>query len=164
MLFRSYLQLLNDLRMFRVDLSGKEGKPVVATSLGDRIAGVHPDSRGSISLGPDGRVYSAIRVDNQTGFGSGYLHHLIRHDPKKRTMEDLGVFTVSNPGFFDFKGVQAKNPDGSLRPRHGYHTLPDGTLTPLHVIMGMIVARDGTIYATTIYPYSLLKVETVKAK
>ena len=160
----AYLQLLNDLRMFRVDLSGKEGKPVVATSLGDRIAGVHPDSRGSISLGPDGRVYSAVRVDNQTGFGSGYLHHLIRHDPKKRAMEDLGVFTVSNPGFFDFKGVQAKNPDGSLRPRHGYHTLPDGTLTPLHVIMGMIVARDGTIYATTIYPYSLLKVESVKAK
>ena len=99
--------------------------------MGDRIAGVHPDSRGSISLGPDGRVYSALRVDNKTGFGSGYLHHLIRHDPKKRTMEDLGVFTVSNPGFFDFKGVQAKNPDGSLRPRHGYHTLPDGTLTPL---------------------------------
>lgn len=161
----AYVQVLNDLRMFRVDLSGKEGKPVVATSLGDRLAGVHPDSRGSISIGPDGRVYSAIRVDNKTGFGAGYLHHLIRHDPKKKNaMEDLGVFTVSNPGFFDFKGTQAKNPDGSLRPRHGYHTLPDGTLTPLHVIMGMIVARDGTIYATTIYPYSLLKVESVKAK
>ena len=42
-------------------------------------------------------------------------------------------------------------------------TLPDGTLTPLHVIMGMIVARDGTIYATTIYPYTLLKVESLKA-
>jgi len=160
----AYLQVLNDLRIFRVDLTGKEGKAVVATSLGDRIAGVHPDSRGSICLGPDGRVYSAVRVDNKTGFGGGYLHHLVRHDPKKRAMEDLGVFTVSNPGFFDFKGTQAKNPDGSLRPRHGYHTLPDGTLTPLHVIMGMIVARDGSIYATTIYPYSLLKVESVKAK
>ncbi|MBI3744687.1 MAG: hypothetical protein HY261_10460 [Chloroflexi bacterium] len=160
----AYLQVLNDLRMFRVDLTGKEGKPVVVTSLGNRIEGVHPDSRGSISLGPDGRVYSAIRVDNKTGFGTGYLHHLIRHDPKKKiAMEDLGVFTVSNPGFFDFKGEPAKNPDGSLRPRHGYHTLPDGTLTPLHVIMGMIVARDGTIYATTIYPYTLLKVESVKA-
>ncbi len=160
----AYLQVLNDLRMFRVDLSGKEGKAVVATSLGDRLAGVHPDSRGSIALGPDGRVYSALRVDNKTGFGAGYLHHLIRHDPKKKSaMEDLGVFTVSNPGFFDFKGPQATNPDGSARPRHGYHTLPDGTLTPLHVIMGMIVARDGTIYATTIYPYSLLKVEGMKA-
>ena len=45
---------------------------------------------------------------------------------------------------------------------NGYHTLPDGTLTPLHVIMGMIVAGDGTIYATTIYPYTLMKVESVK--
>jgi hypothetical protein len=29
--------------------------------------------------------------------------------------------------------------------------------------MGMIVTRGGTIYATTIYPYTLLKVESVKA-
>ena len=44
-----------------------------ATSLGDRVKGVHPDSRGSISIGPDGRVYSVVRVDNKTGFGTGYL-------------------------------------------------------------------------------------------
>lgn len=159
----AYLQLLDDLRMFRVDLSGPAGKPVIATNLGERIKGLHPDSRGSISIGPDGKVYSAVRIDNTTKFGNGYLHHLVRHDPKKRSMEDLGVFAVRNPNFFDFKGPQAKNPDGSLRPRHGYHTLPDGTLTPLHVIMSMIVARNGTIYATTIYPYTLLKVETMKA-
>jgi hypothetical protein len=159
----AYLQLLNDLRMFRVDLSGPSGKPVVATNLGERIKGEHPDSRGSICLGPDGRVYSATRIDNRTGFGKGYLHHVIRHDPKTKAMDDLGVFAVRNPAFFDFKGPQAKNPDGSLRPRHGYHTLPDGTLTPLHVIMSMIVARDGTLYATTIYPYTLLKVDSVKA-
>jgi hypothetical protein len=159
----AYLQLLNDLRMFRVDLSGPSGKPVIATNLGDRIKGENPDSRGSICLGPDGRVYSAVRIDNRTGFGKGYLHHLVRHDPKTRAMEDLGVFAVRNPTFFDFKGPQAKNPDGSLRPRHGYHTLPDGTLTPMYVIMAMIVARNGTIYATTIYPFTLLKVETVRA-
>src|SRR5436305_7660834 len=71
----AYLQLLDDLRMFRIDLSGSAGRPVAATDLGNRIAGKHPDSRGSISIGPDGRVYSAVRVDNETGFGSGYLHH-----------------------------------------------------------------------------------------
>ena len=159
----AYVQLLNDLRLFRVDLTGAAGKPVVATDLGNRIEGLHPDSRGSISIGPDGRVYSAVRVDNKTGFGGGYLHHLIQHDPRKRTMNDLGVFAVKNPDFFDFKGPLVKNPDGSGRPRHGYHTLPDGTLTPLHVIMGLIVAQNGTVYATSIYPYSLLKVESVKA-
>lgn len=159
----AYLQLLDDLRMFRVDLSGPTGKPVNAINLGERIKGRNPDSRGSISIGPDGRVYSAVRIDNTTKFGTGYLHHLVRHDPKTGGMEDLGVFAVRNPGFFNFKGPQAKNPDGSLRPRHGYHTLPDGTLTPLHVIMAMIVARNGTIYATTIYPFTLLKVDSVKA-
>lgn len=158
----AYLQLLNDLRLFRVDLTGTTGQPVIATNLGNRIEGVNPDSRGSISIAPDGRVYSVIRIDNKTGFGDGYLHHLIRYDPKRRKMEDLGVFSITNPDFFDFKGVQAKNPDGTLRPRHGFHTLPDGTLTPLHVVMAMIVAHDGTVYATIIYPFTLMKVGKVK--
>src|SRR5438445_6932051 len=154
----AYLQLLNDLRMFQIDLGEDAGHPVPARSLGKRIEGKHPDSRGSISIGPDGRVYSAVRIDNETGFGTGYLHHLVRFDPRAKQMADLGIFAVKNPDFFDFKGPQAKNSDGSLRPRHGFHTLPDGTLTPLHVIMALIVAHDGTIYATTIYPFTLLRI------
>jgi hypothetical protein len=157
----AYLQLLNDLRMFELELGGAAGTPVVARSLGNRIEGKHPDSRGSISIAPDGRVYSAVRIDNETGFGTGYLHHLVRYDPRARQMADLGVVAVKNPDFFDFKGPQAKNPDGSLRPRHGFHTLPDGTLTPLHVIMATIVAHDGTIYATTIYPFTLLRIPPI---
>jgi hypothetical protein len=157
----AYLQLLNDLRMFEIDLAGPAGKPVTARSLGKRIEGKHPDSRGSISIGPDGRVYSAVRTDNDSGFGTGYLHHIVRFDPRVKQMADLGVVAVKNPSFFDFKGPQAKNPDGTLRPRHGFHTLPDGTLTPLHVIMALIVAHDGTIYATTIYPFTLLRIAAV---
>jgi hypothetical protein len=157
----AYLQLLNDLRLFEVDLGGKAGEPVPARSLGKRLEGKHPDSRGSISIAPDGRVYSALRIDNETGFGTGCLHHLVRYDPRSRRMADLGVFAVRNPDFFDFKGPQARNPDGSLRPRHGYHTLPDGTLTPLYVIMALVVARDGTVYATTIYPFTLLRIPAV---
>ena len=158
----AYLQLLNDLRLFQIDLGGAAGKPVVGRSLGNRVEGKNPDSRGSLSIAPDGRVYSAVRVDNATGFGKGYLHHLVRYDPGTKQMADLGIITVKNPDFFDFKGPQAKNPDGSLRPRHGFHTLPDGTLTPLHVILAMIVARDGTVYATTIYPFTLLRIPAVR--
>lgn len=157
----AYLQLLNDLRMFRIILSGGPDEPVVATNLGNRLEGKGPDSRGSISIGPDGRVYSMVRIDNSTGFGQGYLHHLVRFDPKKSAMEDLGILAIRNPDFFDFT-VERKNPDGSLRPRHGFHTLPDGTLTPLHVIMATIVTRDGTIYATTIYPFTLLKIGRIR--
>jgi hypothetical protein len=159
----AYLQLLDHLRMFRVDLSSPSGQPVTARDLGDRVRGKNPDSRGSISIGPDGRVYSSIRVDNETGFGSGFLHHLIGHDPSTGAMDDLGVFAVTNPGFFDFTPGRYKNPDGSERPSHGFHTLPDGTLTPLHVILALIVAHDVTIYATTLYPFTLLKIESVRA-
>lgn len=157
----AYLQLLNDLRWFEVDLSGENGKPVVAKSLGDRVAGKNPDSRGSISVAADGRVYSTVRVDNATGFGTGYLHRVVRYDAATKQTADLGVLAVKNPNFFDFKGRQAKNQDGSLRPRHGFHTLPDGTLTPLHVVLATIVAKDGSIYATTLYPFTLLRVPPV---
>lgn len=159
----AYLQTLNDLRMFRVDLSGPVGQPVVATNLGNRLQGEHPDSRGSIALGPDGRVYSAMRIDNTTGFGTGYLHHIVRHDPQNGMMEDLGVIKISNPDFFPFAAGPPKNENGTNRPIHGYHTLPDGTLTPLHVILAQIVAHDGTLYATVLAPFTLIKVESVKA-
>lgn len=159
----AYLQFLDDLRLFRVDLGGDAGQPVIARNLGNRIQGENPDSRGAISIGPDGRVYSVMRIDNKTGFGEGYLHHLIRHDPASGAMTDLGVLAVRNRDFFNFAAGPGKNPDGSARPIHGYHTLPDGTLTPLHVILAMIVTKDGTVYATTLYPFTLLKVEAVKA-
>ncbi|MFN0128592.1 MAG: hypothetical protein ACKV19_18120, partial [Verrucomicrobiales bacterium] len=116
---------------------------------------------GSIDIARDGRVYSSIRINNGTGFGDGYLHHLVRYDPAAKKFSDLGVYAVKNPDFFDFQGPHAKNPDGSLRPRHGFHRLPDGTLTPLHVILATIVAKDGTIYATTIYPFTLLRIPAI---
>ena len=144
----AYVQFLNDLRLFHVDLSGAAGQPVIATDLGNRIEGVNPDSRGSISIGPDGRVYSVIRIDNGTGFGDGYLHHLVRYDPTTGAMDDLGVLAVKNPGYA-----------GDARPNHGFHTLPDGTLTPLHTSLAMIVARDGTVYVTVLSPFTLLKID-----
>lgn len=152
----AYLQFLNDLRMFRVDLTSAAGRPVVAVDLGNRIEGRNPDSRGSISIGPDGRVYSIVRIDNTTGFGGGYVHHLVRHDPATGAMDDLGVFAIRNPDFFNFA-------DPGDRPAHGYHTFPDATLTPLHHMLAMIVTRDGVVYATVLYPFTLLEIETVKA-
>lgn len=159
----AYLQLLNDTRLFHVDLGSPTGQPVLAHSLGERFpGGKNPDSRGSISIAKDGRVYSTIGVTNETGYGTGLLHHLVRFDPKTKQMSDLGIYAIKNPDFFNFKkDPQDKNEDGSLRPRHGYHKLPDGTMTPLHVVMATIVAHDGTVYATTIYPFTLMKVPAI---
>ena len=77
-------------------------------------------------------------------------------------MNNLGVLTVKNPDFF-FKSPGAKRIPPAINsdhpPYYGYHTLPDGTLTPLYNHLAMIVARDGTIYVTIIYPFTLLQID-----
>ncbi|HEX8911219.1 MAG TPA: hypothetical protein VF796_02585, partial [Humisphaera sp.] len=145
----AYLILMNDPTLLRIPLDGAEGK-VVAKGLGLMIEGKHPDSRCGLDVGPDGRVYAVVRVDNDSGFGKGYLHHVVRFDPATAKHEDLGVLRVKNPDFFDF---EAKGPDGKKQPwTHGFHTLPDGALTPLHAHMALVAARDGSVYVTIIYP------------
>jgi hypothetical protein len=150
---RAYLILMDDPTLLEIDLMGG-GEAATAISHGVMVEGKHPDSRGSLTLSPDGNVYSLVRIDNETGFGTGYLHHLARFDPRTKRMEDLGVLAVSNPDFFPFD----KKPPHS----HGFHRLPDGTLTPLHVHMALAAAHDGTLYATIIYPFTLLRIEGYK--
>ena len=154
----AWLILMNDPTLLRIDLHSAGGQ-VVAESLGLMIEGKNPDSRCALTIHPDGKIYALVRVENTSGFGTGMLHHLVRHDPAKNRNENLGVLKVQNPDFFDW----SPGPDGKAKPwTHGFHKLPDGTMTPLHAHMGLIAARDGTLYATILYPYTLLKMDGYK--
>lgn len=155
---RAYLILMNDPTLVEIDLIA-DGPVARATARGRMVEGKHPDSRCALSVAPDGRVYALVRVDNDTGFGAGYLHHLARYDPATKSVEDLGVLKVTNPDYFDFgPGPDGKKPHHS----HGFHTLPDGTLTPLHAHMALVVARDNTVYVTIIYPFTLLRIDAYR--
>ncbi len=152
----AWLVLMNDVRLIKLDLGGADGAPVQATRVGTMVEGDKPDSRSALSIAPDGRVYVVASVENKTGFGKGRLHHLARFDPKSGKIEDLGVLTVKNPDFFNF----GPGPDGKKPPwSHGYHTLPDGTLTPLHNHMALIMTKEGGAYVTIIAPFTLLRIE-----
>ena len=153
----AYLRLMSDAILYEIDLMG-QGAAISAVSHGKMIEGRKPDSRCALALSPDGWLYNVIRVDNETGYGSGYLHHLVRFHPRSKKKEDLGVLAVKNPDFFDFQGSDNNKPPWS----HGYHTLPDGTLTPLHSHMGLVAANDGALYVTILYPYTLLKIDAFK--
>lgn len=66
------------------------------------------------------------------------------------------MLAVKNPDFFPFGGRS----DGKPPPwSHGFHKLPDGTLTPLHHHMALIAGRDGAVYVTIIYPFTLLRLD-----
>ncbi|MFT5125532.1 MAG: hypothetical protein ACI9TH_001818 [Kiritimatiellia bacterium] len=154
----AYLILMNDPTLLVVDLFS-EGEVVEAKSCGKMIEGKQPDSRCALTIAPDGRIYTLVSVNNETGFGEGKLHHLLRYDPTKNKSEDLGVLAVTNPDFFEFgPGPDGKKPAWS----HGFHTLPDGRMTPLHHHMALLAGQDGTLYATILYPFTLLKIEGFK--
>jgi len=142
--------LRNELCLVRIDLGGRVGRPVRARSLKTCFAGHKPEARGSLSIVPDGNVYADVWVDS--------LPHLVRYDPRTRQMADLGVIAVRNPDFYDFDGPPVQNPDGSVRFRGGFQRLPDGTLVPTHNILALHVAHDGTLYATVLYPFTLLRI------
>ncbi len=164
----AYLILMNDPTLLAIDLHS-EGETVAAASHGKLIEGKNPDSRCALTIEPvrkddkgnviGGRIYALVRVDNETGYGKGYLHHLLRFDPKTNKQENLGVLVVKNPDFFDWN---KKLPDGKPWPwTHGFHKLPDGALTPLHAHMALLAGRDGSIWATIIYPFALVKVDPI---
>jgi len=156
----AYLIRMAEAVLYRIDLSG-DGKTAAAANLGKLIEGKNYDSRGSLIVGTDGKVHALVRIDNETKFGTGYLHHLVSYDPAAKKMTDHGVLGVKNPDWFDF----SPGKDGKPKPwSHGFHKLPDGTYTPLHVHMALIQAKDGTLYGTSIYPFTLLKMEPKDVK
>ena len=117
---------MSDSRLFRIDLTAA-GPSVPVADLGRLLPGKGFDSRGSLIVGHDGKVYVLIRVDNDTGFGKGYLHHLVSYDPARNQTVDHGVIAVRNKDWFQFHDAHGKPKPWS----HGFHTLPDGTITPL---------------------------------
>ena len=153
----AWLILMNNASLISIDLASR-GKKVKGANHGLMLEGKRPDSRSALTIAPDGKIYTLISVQNTTGFGKGKLHHLCQYDSKKRRHEDLGVLAVKNPDFFDFNPANGKKPPWS----HGYHTLPDGTMTPLHNHMALVATRDNTLYATIIYPFTLLKIDAYR--
>ena len=155
---RAFLIRMSDPTLLEIPLGAGDG-PVAATSHGKMLDGKGMDSRCALTLHPDGRVYALVREDNRTGFGEGFLHHLTRFDPASKKVEDLGVIAIDNPDYFPLSRLHDKNP-----PPHcnGFHRLPDGTWTPLHHHMALTSGLDGTLYATFLGPFTLLRIDGYK--
>lgn len=159
----AYLVYMTSPMLYRVDLEEEDEDRVTLEALGPALDSDEPtDSRCALSLGPDGDVYLAVRRVNDTGFGNGHLHHLVRYDPDDETMTDLGVVVVGNPDYFDFDA--ARRDDRSPRLHRGFRTLPDGTLAPDVVHLSMIVTDEGDAYMTFLSPFTLVRIENVTAR
>lgn len=148
----AYLVYMTAPTLYRLDLT-TDADVIELDALGRAVDAERTDSRCALSIGPDGNVYVAMRRPNDTGFGAGHLHHLVRYDPKAGTMTDLGVLAVENPDFFDFEGATTRS--------DGFRTLPDGTFAPNVVHLAMIICSRGDAYVTFLYPFTVLHVKGV---
>jgi len=146
-----FRRLGDDLRLIVLELGGRAGRPVRARSIPTPFAEKKPHSRGTLAVAPDGGVYADVWVENR--------HHLVRYDSRREVMDDLGVIAVRNPDYYDFDGPAAVNEYGEARYRGGFQRLPDGTLMPTDNILALHAAHDGTLYATVLYPFTLLRFE-----
>ena len=154
----AFLIFMSDPTLLELPLSAGDGN-VQAISHGKMIQGKGPDCRCALTLHPDGRVYALIHVQNETSFGESVLHHLTRFDPASRKIEDLGVVAVQNPDYFPLSLLA---PGKQAPPNcNGFRRLPDGTWVPTQH-MALMAAHDGTLYATFLGPFTLLRIDGFK--
>jgi hypothetical protein len=152
----AYLLMLTNPTLYSISLAGA-GKTTTATDLGKMLTTDKPvSSYSSLAMHPDGNVYALFVTPDPAGKAKGNLNVLVRYESKSKAMRTLGALAIRNKDYFDFH----PGSDGKPKPwSNGVEKLTDGTLVPTAVHQGMIVARDGTLYAMLISPFAVLKID-----
>jgi len=134
-------------QLYQYDLRGS-GTILKGKSLGKLIDTAQKTDCRALCVAPDGTVWAGVAA---TFEGRGQFLHVVRYRPGSRGPEDLGPIAISNPDYTSFADA-----DGQARKwHHGVYRLEDGTMLPRYVVMGIAGARDGTVYVTTLYPFTL---------
>jgi streptogramin lyase len=134
--------------LFSFDLTAA-GDKLPGKSLGELLPGAKKTDCRAMCVGPDGRVWAAV---TDQGAADGPTLHLVGYKPGDKAPRDLGPVGIANPDYTKFTGDDGK----PLPWRHTVRKAKDGTLTPWQP-MGVCGAADGSVYVTTIAPFTLLK-------
>jgi sugar lactone lactonase YvrE len=138
--------------LYRFDLTAK-GKTIPGTRVGDLL----PEGKGkprktdcrAMCVGPDGTMWAAV---TEQGLKEGAVLHLVSYRPGAKAPRDHGPVGVANPSFTTFSDSK-----GKAKPwHHTMRKMKDGTLSP-YVPMGVCALADGSVYVTTIAPFTLLR-------
>ncbi len=146
-----YAVAMSGNRLFSYRLDG-EGSTLAGSSLGKLLSTAKGTDCRAMCVGPRGRVWAAV-TGSFEGESDAALH-LVSYATGDAAPHDHGAMTVENPDYTQFVG-----PDGKPLPsHHGIKKRADGATVPLYP-MGVCEARDGTVYVTVIYPYTLLEMK-----
>ncbi|MFO1092631.1 MAG: hypothetical protein U0992_04850 [Planctomycetaceae bacterium] len=142
-----YAVAMSGNQLYSYDLTG-DGNTLAGRSHGPLIPGAQATDCRAMCVGPDGRVWAGVAA---TFEGRGQFLHLASYTPGAAAPVDHGPIAIGNPDYTEFKDADGKD----LPWHHGVYKLDDGTLLPRYTIMGICAARDGTVYLTTLAPFTL---------
>jgi hypothetical protein len=142
-----YAVAMSGNQLYSYDLTA-EGDVLPGRRLGPLSPGAKATDCRAMCVGPDGAVWAGVAVTTPIG---GQLLQVVRYRPGEPAPRDLGPVAIGNPDYTTFVGAGGKE-----KPyHHGVFRLKDGTLVPRYVIMGICAATDGTVYLTTLYPFTV---------
>ena len=96
----------------------------------------------------DGTVWAGVATSYEK---RPSVLRLVSFRPGDPAPTDRGPIAIGNPDYTTFTDAA-----GKTKPHHnGVERLDDGTLIPRYSIMGICAARDGTVYAMTLSPFTL---------
>ncbi len=142
-----YAVAMSGNQLYAYDLSS-EAQTLPGRSLGPLIPGAQKTDCRAMCVAPDGTVWAGVAA---TFTGRGQFLHLVSWRPGSQIPIDHGPIAIGNPDYARFTDADGK----TKKWHHGVYRLSDDKLLPRYVIMGICAASDGTVYLTTLYPFTL---------
>ena len=127
--------------LFSYDLT-ENGPTLSGRSIGPLVKGATNTDCRAMCVGPDGTVWAGVMA---TFPGQPQLPRLVSYRPGDPSPTDHGPIAISNPDYADFKGDN----------QHGVHRPFEDELVSRFVVMGITAAQNGTVYLTTLYPFTM---------
>lgn len=142
-----YAIAMSGNQLYSYDLTA-EGEVLPGRSLGKLSPDAESTDCRALCVGEDGTVWAGIAAKDQS---HGDWLRLVSYRPGDAAIRDHGRVGIANPDYTDFTG-----PDGQPLPyHHGVERAEDGTLFPRYNILGICAADNGTVYVTTLAPFTL---------
>ena len=136
-------------QLYSYDVSADGGETLAGKSHGKLLDGALETDCRAMCVHPDGTVWAGVEGKFE-GMAQKYLY-LVSYKPGAATPVNHGTIAVKNPDFTNFTDAAGK----PLPWHHGFAKHKDGTLFPQYVVMAICAAKDGTIYPTTLAPFTL---------
>lgn len=142
-------------QLIAYDLTG-EGDVLEGRTLGPLVADATSTDCRALAVAPNGTVWAGVAA---TIPEKGTSLRVVSWSPEGQAAGEVNRDSPIDRGpiaIGSIDGLRLEDEQGQTRPwHHGIERRADGKLVPRFVIMGICGASDGTVYLTTLYPFTL---------